>query len=100
MDLNCVEPYFYIFNTFEEELQCIFYEIEALLNDWILAIPNSNFIFLKRSDDEIMNHDRIWLILSRLCKIALSYKDWDKYQMNELSFEYFVQKYTRPYDPI
>lgn len=100
MDLNCVEPYFSIFNTFEEELQCILYEIGSLLNDWILAIPNYDFIFLKRSEDEIMNPDRIWLILSRLCKIALSYENWDKYHINKLLFEYFVVNYTRPYDPI
>lgn len=81
-------------------MKCILYEIRALLDDWILAIPNYDFIFLKRSEDEITNTDRIWLILSRLCKIALSYEDWDKYQINGLSFEYFVENYTRPYAPV
>lgn len=97
IELQPLEPYCYIFN---EEMRCILYEIHALLYDWILAIPNYDFIFLKRSEDEIMDTDRIWLILSRLCKIALSYEDWNKYQINELSFDYFVEKYTRPYDPI
>ncbi len=95
--LNPLETYCY---TFNEKMKCILYEILALLDDWILAIPNYDFIFLKRSEDEIMNPDRIWLILSRLCKIALGYEDWEKYQINELSFEDFVEEYTHPYDPI
>jgi hypothetical protein len=96
IDLNLVEPYIFIFN---ETIKLIFYEISGLLDDWILN-TYYDFVFLKRSEDEIMNPDRIWLVLSRLCKIALSYEDWGKYQINELSFEYFVKKYTHPYDPI
>jgi hypothetical protein len=80
-------------------MESILCEITALLDDWILN-TYYDFIFLKRPEDEIMNPDRIWLILSRLCKIALSCEDWDKYQVNELSFEYFVEKYTYPYDPV
>ena len=96
IDLNLVEPYIFIFN---EKIKLIFYEISGLLDNWILDTPH-DFIFLKRQEDEIMDTDRIWLILSRLCKIALSYEEWDKYQINELSFKYFVDKYAHPYDPI
>lgn len=96
VDLNFVDPFCYAFN---EEMKSILHEIDALLEDWILNTYYDS-IFLKRPEDEIMNPDRIWLILSRLCKIALSCEDWDKYQVNELSFEYFVEKYTYPYDPV
>jgi hypothetical protein len=74
-------------------------EIGGLLDDWIL---NTNYeIFSRRENDEfISGPDRIWLILSRLCKIALTYDDWKEYQIDELSFGYFIEKYTYPYDPI
>jgi hypothetical protein len=96
--MNFVEPYRYIFN--EEKMISILCEIYALLTDWILNHPDYDFIFSKRPDDEIMNPDRIWLILSRLCKIALSFENWDEYHINELSFEYFQEKYTHTYDPL
>jgi hypothetical protein len=84
----------------EKMRNLLFYEIGGLLDDWILAICNIDFIFLKRPENEIMDNDRIWLIVSRLCKIALSYEDWNQYEIDELSFDYFVKKYTSPYDPV
>ncbi|WP_009633644.1 hypothetical protein [Synechocystis sp. PCC 7509] len=94
--LNFLEPHIHIFN---ENMKSILYEIGGLLDDWIIN-TYYDFIFLKRTEDEIMNPDRIWLILSRLCKIALGYEDWGKYQIDELSFDYFVKNYTHSYDPI
>lgn len=73
-------------------------EIKVLLDYWMTEFYD--FIFLKREELELSDIDKIWLILSRLCKIALSYEDWKKYPINELSFEYFLEKYTHPYDPI
>jgi hypothetical protein len=94
--LNSLEPHIY---TFNEKMKSILYEIVGLLDDWIIN-TQYDFIFFKRTEDEIMNPDRVWLILSRLCKIALGHEDWKKYQIKELSFEYFVEKYTYPYEPI
>ncbi|MEL4897495.1 hypothetical protein [Crocosphaera sp. Alani8] len=73
-------------------------EIKVLLDYWMTEFYD--FIFLKREELELSDIDKIWLILSRLCKIALSYEDWKRYPINELSFEYFLAKYTHPYDPI
>jgi hypothetical protein len=50
--------------------------------------------------EDVSNASKIWLILSRLCKISLSYEDFSEYYINELSFEYFLNKYTSPYDPV
>lgn len=50
--------------------------------------------------EEVSNASKIWLVLSRLCEISLSYEDFNKYHINELSFEYFLNKYTSPYDPV
>lgn len=96
IDLNLVDPYIF---TFNKKTKLIFYEISGLLDNWILQ-THHDFIFFKRQEDEIMDNDRIWLILSRLCKIALSYEDWNRYEIDELSFDYFVKRYTSPYDPI
>jgi hypothetical protein len=82
----------------EETKNILHYEIKGLLDYWMTEFYS--FIFLKREESELSDIDNIWLILSRLSKIALSYEDWDKYKINELSFAYFVEKYTRPYDPI
>lgn len=98
ININFVEPYCHIFD--DQKMISILHEIGALLTDWIIDHPYHDFIFSKRPENEIMNPDRIWLILSRLCKIALSFENWDKYQINELSFEYFQEKYTYPYDPL
>jgi hypothetical protein len=83
------------FNIFEEDTRNIlFYELRTLL-EWM---HDSNVIFVKRSEPELTDYDRIWLIVSRLCKIALSYENWGKYQIQDLSFEDFVKKYAYPYD--
>jgi hypothetical protein len=83
------------FNIFEEDTRNIlFYELRTLL-EWM---HNSDVTFFKRSELELTDYDRMWLIVSRLCKIALSYENWEKYQIQDLSFEDFVKKYAYPYD--
>jgi hypothetical protein len=71
-------------------------EVYSLVEYWI--IPCIEFIL----STETMYYDKlkIWLILSRLCKITLSYENWEKYQLNDLSFEHFLEKYAYPYDSI
>jgi hypothetical protein len=85
------------FNIFEEETKnVLFYELKTLL-DWM---NNSffDFIFLKRPESELSDIDRIWLVVSRMCKIASNYENWDRYEIENLSFEHFVKKYAYPYD--
>jgi hypothetical protein len=75
-------------------------EIYPLLVEWILKAYDYNNNLIFENQEEITESSKIWLVLKRLCQIALSYEDWDKYQINELSFDYFLGKYTYPYDPL
>lgn len=70
-------------------------EIGPLLNDWMTEYNDAIF-----EKEEMSDASKIWLVLSRLCKIVLSSEDWNKYPIKELSFEYFLSKYTSPYDPV
>jgi hypothetical protein len=80
-------------------------EIYGLLDSWMINAIGYEHIFTKRPEDlmhgadGIYGADRIWVVLSRLCKIALDYDDWEKYPTNKLSFEHFVEKYATEYDP-
>jgi hypothetical protein len=70
-------------------------EIKPLLDNWMTEYNDSIF-----EKEEISNANKIWLILSRLCKIVLSSKDWKECEINKLSFAHFVEKYTSEYDPV
>jgi hypothetical protein len=70
-------------------------EIKPLIDNWMTQYDDSIFEM-----EDVSNASKIWLILSRLCKISLSYEDFSEYCINELSFEYFLNKYTSPYDPV
>jgi hypothetical protein len=80
-------------------------EIDGLLDSWMINAIGYEHIFTKRPEDladgndGISGADRIWVVLSRLCKIALDYDDWEKYPTDKLSFEHFVEKYAAEYDP-
>ncbi len=80
-------------------------EINGLLDSWMTDAIGYEHIFTKRPEDlrhgvdGIYGADQIWVVLSRLCKIALDYDDWEKYPTNKLSFEHFVEKYATEYDP-
>jgi hypothetical protein len=96
-------PYCHRFN---DELRAFMNcEIHGLLDSWMIDVICNDHIFTKRpedlayGDDGISGADRIWVVLSRLCKIALDYDDWRKYPTNKLSFEHFVEKYATEYDP-
>jgi hypothetical protein len=87
----------YCFPSCNKELQSIlFYEILALI-DLITEYLESHLRFVKQQD--LYPHNA-WLVVSRLCKIALSFEDWSKYEIDELSFDYFLNKYGYPFDPI
>lgn len=49
---------------------------------------------------QLLVSGKIWLVLARLCQIALSFEDWSRYEIQELSFEYFVENHSYPYDPV
>jgi hypothetical protein len=70
-------------------------EIKTLLDSWMTEYNDSIF-----EKEESSNASKIWLVLSRLCKIVLSSKDWKEYEINKLSFAHFVDKYTSEYDPV
>jgi hypothetical protein len=77
--------------------------LENILFDEILALMNIMTDYLAwdilfRQQDNLYPHN-VWFVVSRLCKIALSFEDWSKYQIDELSFEYFLDKYAYPFDP-
>jgi hypothetical protein len=89
------ESVFY-FNILEEESKnVLFYELKTLLD---LMYESLSHLFPKRSESELSDYDRIWLVVSRMCKIALSCENWGKYQIQNLSFDYFIQKYAYPHD--
>jgi hypothetical protein len=76
--------------------------LENILFDEILVLMNMMTDYLAwdllfRQQENLYPHN-VWLVVSRLCKIALSFEDWSKYQIDELSFEYFVDKYAYPFD--
>jgi hypothetical protein len=75
-------------------------EIYPLLSEWIIKAYDYNNDLIFENEEEATKSSKIWLVLKRLCLIALSYEDWDKYQANELSFDYFLGKYAYPYDPL
>lgn len=72
------------------------YEIHSLLDFWITEY--NHIIFEKEGG--ITGSGRIWLVLARLCQIALSFEDWSRYKVQELSFEYFLEKHSYPYDAV
>ncbi len=75
-------------------------EIYTLIYYWMIE-GSYNELFSKDKHEFFIGRSeiKIWLILSRLCKLALSYEDWAKYQLQDLSFEHFLKKYARPFDP-
>jgi hypothetical protein len=75
-------------------------EIYPLLVEWIFKAYSYNNDSIFEKEEEITEPSKIWLVLSRLCQIALSFEDWSKYEINELSFEHFVEKHSYPYDPV
>jgi hypothetical protein len=91
-----IEDTFPTFYDLENDFSAILQdEIKPLIDDWMTQYNDSIFEM-----EEVSNASKIWLVLSRLCKISLSYEDFNKYHINELSFEYFLNKYTSPYDPV
>jgi hypothetical protein len=94
-------PYPYKFS--DEFLDFINCEIFGLLDSWMIDSGCYEYVFTKRPENSEHGHfgaDRIWVVLSRLCKIALNYDDWEKYSIKQLSFEHFVEKYATDYDPL
>ncbi len=90
----------YCFSSPNEELKSIlFYEILALM-DLITEHLESNLRFVLSVKQEEDYPHNAWLVVSRLCKIALSFESWSKYEIDELSFDYFLNKYAYPFDPI
>ena len=75
-------------------------EIYPLVVEWILKAYDYNNDLIFENEQETTDSSKIWLVLKRICQIALSHEDWEKYQTNELSFDYFLDKYTYPYDPL
>ncbi len=91
--INCIG----LLPSFNERLENILFDEIFALMDLMTNYLDWNLLFVKQ--ENLYPHN-VWLVISRLCKIALSFEDWDKYQMDELSFEYFIGKYAYPFDPI
>jgi hypothetical protein len=74
-------------------------EIYPILAYWMIdAYGCRDFVFEK--DSETTGSGKIWIVLRRLCKIALSLENWSEHEIQGLSFNYFVEKYSYPYDPV
>ena len=75
-------------------------EIYTLVHYWM--IERNDDIFCKDKHQSFIGRSeiKIWLVLSRLCKLVLSCEDWGKYQLQDLSFVYFLEKYASPFDPL
>jgi hypothetical protein len=71
-------------------------EMYTLVYYWMIESHDEVFDI----KEEVIGHSniKIWLVLRRLCKAALSCEDWGKYQIEDLSFEYFLEKYASPFD--
>jgi hypothetical protein len=105
--VRSVEKMLYENCNFESDtFDILIEEIYPLINSWMLPyyFYQKNFgqdyesIFEK--EEEISERNKIWLVLRKLCQIALSFEDWSKYEIKELSFEYFVENHSYPYDPL
>lgn len=97
MLMRSIEEMLYKSYGFKEETVLILEdEIHSLLDFWITEY--NDIIFEK--DGAITGSGKIWLVLARLCQIALSFEDWNRYEIQELSFEYFVENHSYPYDPV
>jgi hypothetical protein len=90
--INCIR----LVPSFNERLENILFDEIFALMDLMTNYLNWNLLF--REQDNLYPHN-VWLVISRLCKIALSFEDWSKYQIDELSFEYFIDRYAYPFDP-
>jgi hypothetical protein len=81
-------------------------EIHPLIDRWMIGDyfcrqsydRDNDFIFEK--EEKMTEPSKIWLVLKRLCQIVLSLEDWSKYELRELSFRYFVETHSYPYDPV
>jgi hypothetical protein len=90
--INCIG----LLPSFNEKLENILFDEIFALMDLMTNYLDWNLLF--RQQENLYPHN-VWLVISRLCKIALSFEDWSKYQIDELSFEYFIDKYAYPFDP-
>jgi hypothetical protein len=81
--------------SFNEKLENILFDEILVLMNLMTDYLDWNHLF--KQQDNLYPHN-IWLVVSRLCKIALSFEDWSKYQLDELSFEYFIDRYAYPFD--
>ncbi|MBV6626751.1 MAG: hypothetical protein KI793_28070 [Rivularia sp. (in: Bacteria)] len=80
----------------EETVLILEYEIHSLLDFWITEY---NYIIFEK-EGGITGSGGIWLVLARLCKIALSYENWSIYKVQKLSFDYFLEKHSHAYDAV
>ncbi|OCQ89486.1 hypothetical protein BCD64_26410 [Nostoc sp. MBR 210] len=97
MLMRIIEEMLYNSYGFKEEtIRILEDEIHSLLAFWITEY--NNIIF--EEEGGITGPGQIWLVLARLCQIALSFEDWSRYEIQKLSFEYFVENHSYPYDPV
>jgi hypothetical protein len=75
-------------------------EIYPLLVEWILKADSYNNDLIFENQEEITESTKIWFVLRRLCQIALSFEDWSKYEIKDLSFEFFLENHSYPFDPL
>jgi hypothetical protein len=93
-----VQSRYYDFN--QDIIKLFQEEIYPLLVEWILKAYDYNNDLIFENEEKITESSKIWLVLRRLCKIALSSEDWSKYEIKELSFEFFLENHSYPYDPL
>jgi hypothetical protein len=100
--LRMMREYKYEYNKLydfqEKTIMILEDEIHPLICYWILEECDKDYIFEKQ--EEITEAGKIWLILRRLCQTALSFENWSKYEIKELSFDHFLENYSYPYDPL
>jgi hypothetical protein len=87
------------FRLNQETVNILEDEVYTLVEYWMLDRSNDE-LFSRGNEDLFIGRSqiKIWLLLSRLCKLALSYEDLGKYQLRDLSFEHFLEKYAYPFD--
>ena len=89
--INCIG----LLTSFNERLESILFDEILALVEMMTDYIDWNLLFGK--EENLYPHN-VWLILSRLCKIALSFENWSDHQIDELLFEYFLDKYAYPFD--